>query len=126
MPSSYRIDRERRVVFSVATGAVTNESMRDFQDRLRSDPEFDPSFRHLLDLRGLSTGNVSSAGVRSLISGNPFAPGTRTAVVTARELDFGHARMYELMSDTDPEDFKVVRTLDEALFFLELEGVDVE
>lgn len=44
MPAFYKIDKERRVVLSTASGVFTLADAVSHMDKLSKDPDFDPSF----------------------------------------------------------------------------------
>ena len=49
MPLSYRIDKSLGVVFIASEGVVTAQEITDHQQALLQDPDFNPSFKVLLD-----------------------------------------------------------------------------
>jgi hypothetical protein len=49
MPATHRIDKERRLVITTGSGVLTLEEVTENTRRLRSDPEFDPTFNQLAD-----------------------------------------------------------------------------
>ena len=49
MPLTYVIDKERRLVISTASGVLTYAEGLAHAERLRNDPEFDPTFGQLAD-----------------------------------------------------------------------------
>ena len=98
MPIEYKIDAEHCVVFSRSFGQITDQEFLQHQTALKSDPDFQPSFDHLLDYR-IFVGNISADTVRRLAKDNPFGPGSRRAFVVSRELDFGMSRRFQQLSD---------------------------
>jgi hypothetical protein len=49
MPIRYVIDKERRLVLTTAEDILTFAEVKLHQDRLRSDPDLDPTFNQLID-----------------------------------------------------------------------------
>ena len=124
MPFRYEIDRARRLVLSTATGTVTDEDLHTHMRRLAADPNFDPTYRQLVDLRDVSNVDVTSGGLRALGSSNPWKEPTRRAVVCERDVVFGLARMYQLLTDDDPHEVQVFREISEALDWLALDTIE--
>ena len=73
MPATYRIDAKRHVVFSVASGDLTEEDTRAHTRSLAGDPEFDPAFDQLLDFRDADTFGLSAEYMRANANENPSA-----------------------------------------------------
>ena len=114
MPASFRIDTERRTVFSTGAGALTDDELRGHQKQLLGDPAFDPSFNQLWDFRQVAQVDVSSQALRELAAARSFAPSAKRAAVAPREILYGMARMFELQHDGAPEEFRVFRNIREA------------
>ena len=120
MPVSYRIDTARGMVFSVATGDVTDEELLDHQTRLTTDGDFDRGLWQLYDLRYASFDKITAGGMRKLAQGNPFGKGARRAAVAGHDIVFGMARMFEMMRGESEDEVRVFRTFDEAVDWLGL------
>jgi hypothetical protein len=114
VPASYRIDQEHGLIFSTATGVLTDEDLFSHQRRLRSDPAFDGNFNQLWDLREVSDVKVSSSTVRELAEARSYEPGARGALLAPRNVTYGLARMFQMLHDKAPEQTRVFRTLKEA------------
>ncbi len=54
MPADYKVDTSKRMVFSIAYGIITDEDVYAHQEKLRDDPDFDPSFSQLVDCAGVT------------------------------------------------------------------------
>ena len=54
MPVSYLIDKNQRLVFSRLSGTVTEPEVYEHNRKLRTDPDFNPGFRQLVDCTGLT------------------------------------------------------------------------
>ncbi len=121
MPASYRIDKARGVVFSHYSGLLTDDDILDHQRRLKADPEFDPTFRQLLDMREIEELTATAEGIRQLARGNPFISGSRRGGVASKDVVFGMARMFEMMREQMGDEFRMFRSMDAALDWLDLE-----
>ena len=85
MPTSYSIDKTRRLVLSRFWGLLTNSEVRNHRKSLAGDPAFDPSFHHLSDLRELIVAAVSDAVVTEVARESVFGRGARRAFVLDKE-----------------------------------------
>lgn len=94
MPVGFSIDVPHQVVFVKATGTLSFEELRDEGDRMRSHPDFRPTFNQLLDLRDVTIFELSNEQVRALGTRNVFAPESRRALLANQGLQFGIARMF--------------------------------
>jgi hypothetical protein len=116
MPAFFKIDKERRIVMTTGSGTFTLDDALDHQQKLRNDPEFDPSFSQLLDLTHVSSIEIGPADVRRLAEENLFSPNSRRAILVNSDLAFGLARIFEVHRESAGESgINVFRDLDEAL-----------
>ncbi len=122
MPVSYRIDRERRIVFTEASGVVTDSELIEFQKQLRDDPEFEPDFHQLSDCRAIDEVGVTSEGVQEAASRSPFGQGSLRAIVVSSDVAFGMARMFENLRHEAQDEVRVFRNAQEARRWLGLES----
>jgi len=116
MPAFYKIDKERRLVLSSATGSFNKEDALGHQNRLRADPDFDPTFSQLMDFTHVTQVLLTPADVKQLAISNIFSKESRRAFLVANDLEFGLARMYEILRENAGErGIRVFRSLEEAL-----------
>lgn len=120
MSTSYHIDMDLGVVYSTASGIVTDQELIEHQSALIKDPEFRPNMRQLLDTRAVSEIQVTPEGVRTIASHNPWRKGARRALVALNETAYGLGRMFELGRAHAEDEFRVFRTMDEARAWLGL------
>ena len=130
MPSDYSIDREARVVYINGTGVLTDADLLEQRVRLRSDPDFDPSFCLLVDFTGVSAVQLSAETVRFLAHERITGPGVRRAIVLPRETagesspqahPYGLSRMFQLSAEYTGENVEVFTDLAESRRWL---GID--
>ena len=112
MPVEYEIDRRRRLVHTRAWADLTDEEALRHQRRLKSDPEFDPGFRQLLDFTEVEHFGISPEGIHKLASRDPW--GARRAFVAPGDLAFGMLRMHEFLVGDEPQELTVFRSTREA------------
>ncbi len=116
MPAFYKIDKERRLVMSTGSGVLTRADIAAHQERLSKDPDFDPRFSQLLDCTHLIKVEIGPADVRLFAQKNIFSEDSRRAFVVKDDLQFGLARMFEMLREASGErGIRVFRSLDEGL-----------
>jgi hypothetical protein len=114
MPASYRIDKSLGVVFTKGQGVLTGQDILTHRQRLREDPDFDPSYNQLIDLRDVIEFPVSGAEMPGIASYNIFSETSRRAIVAEKDANFGMARMYEMCGPTNPDQLMVFRDMEAA------------
>ena len=116
MPAHYKIDKERRLVMTTVFGVVTLADGLAHQEKLRKDPDFDPSFSQLMDFSHAAKIELTAEDVRTLAQQSIFSPDSRRAMLVSGDLAFGLARMFEALRESFGEQgIRVFRNLDEAL-----------
>ena len=94
--------------------------VRDHQDRLLADPDFDPSFDQLIDTTPAGEFNISAEQARSLAGRRIVSPKSRRAFVAVKPHIFGLGRMMEIYhEDLGYAEVEVFYSMDEALKWLE-------
>jgi hypothetical protein len=115
MPVFYKIDKERRLVMTAATGPFTLADTLDHQQRLVKDPDFEPTFCQLIDLSDITSFDVNAADIRILAQANLFSFPSRRAILITSDVGFGLARIFEVLREFAGETgIKIFRDLDEA------------
>lgn len=100
MPISYSIDLDKRIVRTRVWGEVSNEEVHDHNQRLRTDPRFDPNYKQLADMSGVTRNTVTFNNVQETARDQYFTPGTRRALVVSDDTTFGLCRMYATYAET--------------------------
>ncbi len=93
MPIGCAIDERLRLVATRAWGTITNRELLGHRSALSRDARFAPDFRQLADFGGVTTIDVTAAGIRQTGISSPFGLGARRALVVSQDLAFGLARM---------------------------------
>ena len=120
MPASYAIDPQQRLVTSLLWGAVTEDEVRDHNRRLRTDPAFDPDYRQLADMTGITEVIVGKEMINETSIDQFFNPGTRRAFVASSDATFGMARMFALQAEGLGQTIEVFRDIGRARSWLGL------
>jgi hypothetical protein len=109
LPFKFEIDSQRRLVTSRLWGAVTDSEVYEHNQKLRTDPRFDPTYRQLTDLTGVTEIAVSTSMINETSLDQFFEPGTRRAMVATDDGVFGMARMYALRAEGLGQTIEVFR-----------------
>ncbi|HLW99228.1 MAG TPA: hypothetical protein VKR82_11315 [Candidatus Acidoferrales bacterium] len=97
MPVQYKIEKERRLVLSTASGVLTPEDIFAHQRKLAKDPDFDPKFSQLSDFTHVTELDLTQQDVQKIAEATLFAPDARRALVVKDKRAFGLARMFEVL-----------------------------
>jgi len=124
MPVFYKIDKERRLVMTSGAGTLTIAAALAHQEKLVSDPDFDPTYSQLMDFTQLTQVDLDAEDIRRIAQRSVFSPQSRRAIIMAGDANFGLARMFEILREAAGEHgIRVFRKLDEALdWILSKEG----
>ena len=126
MPTSYQLDAVQRLVCSRSWGVLTDAEVVDLYRRLAAEPEFEPTFRQLCDLREVTRLATSTPALRDLAQSSVFAAGARRAVVVGSDLDYGIARMFQTFCELAGAEVSVFRDRPSAVAWLGLPGESAE
>src|SRR5215475_13165940 len=124
MPFSYIVHKECRLVVSTGADRVTFNEIKARQDQTKTDPDFNPEFNQIVDLRAVTSFDMISDQARALARRKIFSSGSRRAFVAASPAIFGVARMWEIFTELsdNPSEVRVFYDLLSALKWLNLEG----
>ena len=121
MPAKYRIDKSLGVVFTTVRGVLTGQDVLTHGQRLLDDPDFDPSYDHLIDLRDVIEIGISPHEMESItIHKHIFSQKSRRAIVAETDFKFAMSRMYEILSNIESGPIEVFRDMAEARRWLGL------
>ncbi len=115
MPITSKIDLERHIVYSYFNGVISEADIIRHGTALKSDPNFDPAFHEILDVRGITELEASSAMIQKIASSKSiFNPDSMHAIIAPAGLLFGLSRMFQMLSDRTRPNVAVVSTPEEA------------
>ena len=125
MPVRYAIDKEQRLVISTGWDCVTFAEAKAHQDQLLGDPDFDPDFSQLLDMRAVTGINLLTDEGKTLANRKVFSKTSRRAWVASNVAIFGIGRMLETYHEmsSEPSQVSVFSDLPSALKWLGLESL---
>jgi hypothetical protein len=93
---------------------MTNDDVLEHHRSLRNDPDFDPTYRQIVDMSGI-TDDLVDVATKELVSRDQiFARGARRAWVATENYTFGMARMYTVAANGQGQSVQVFRTRKEA------------
>ena len=116
---------EHNLVIFVHTGRVPDDEFLTFYKSFFESDTFKPPMNLLVDLRETNSSSRSpevllrfAESVEAKLA--DITANTKVAVVAPKDLSFGLARMYEILSDSVHWDFVVFRAMDAATAWLGL------
>jgi hypothetical protein len=128
MSYSYVVSKKERVVISSGSGCVTWSEIKESQDQIKTDPNFDPRFNQLVDLRRVTRFEMSSEQARVLARRMIFSFTSKRAFLAADPLVFGMAHTWEIVTELsdNPSQIRLFYDLPSALAWLGLERLPEE
>ena len=118
MPATFLIDHDERIIRSRAWGLLIDRDLLETQQRLREDPRFEPTYCQIWDFTAVQQLSLTGDGLRKLAANSPFSRDARRAIVVGSEGAYGMARMYALLSDRNPDHFRIFRDTPAAVKWL--------
>lgn len=121
MTVRYFIDKQQKTVFTTLSDTLTVTESVEHHRRLGADPDFDPTYKELMDMAGLNNISFNISGMTDLAQSCPFRPESNRAIYsTNKNLYFGLARMFQALAGGTHGDIRVFKKLDEALEWLKV------
>lgn len=116
------IDSNQNMVIHIVTGPLMLNEIKQATVQLYSDPHFHPSMNILVDLRNGTVRNLSQQDIEDFVAMNVQMGQQRgagySAIVTARDIDFGIARQIQSMLDSTSRRLGVFRDYQAAVDWL--------
>jgi hypothetical protein len=124
MPFSYVVYSEHRLVISTGSDRVTWEEIKTRQDQTKTDPDFNPEFNQIVDLRAVTGFDMTSDHARLLARRMIFSATSKRAFAASPAV-FGMSRMWEILTEMsdNPSQIHVFYDLPAALKWLNLESL---
>jgi hypothetical protein len=126
MPWAYRILPADRLIYGRYWGTLRREDFVAGRRAAVADPQFDPSFSHLMDLRNCAL-DISGDQISALVRSTRTASSARQAFVVTGKAEYGIARMYQVYRELQTSDAgtQIFTTLQEARDWLGIGDLDL-
>jgi len=123
MPCRYVIDVEQHLVISTAWDRVTFAEVDAQQDRLISDPGFNPEFKQLVDATKVTDLDISIDQVKTIFGRKTFSSSSQCAFLGSSLSILGMGRLIEAQAEMAEgrEQVRVFSNRESALKWLGLE-----
>ena len=116
------VDARQKLVISTFYGEINDADILSVASRVRSHPDFDPSFSEIADFSGVTGGTLSTPAIEELSRRESILSLTSKHVAVAPQSHiYGVFRMAQMLGERTRPNTAVVRTIHEARKFLELE-----
>lgn len=124
MPFTYVVYKDRSLVISTGSDRVTWEEIRIRQDQTKTDPDFNPEFNQIVDLRAVTGIDMTSEQARGLAQRMIFSSTSKRAFVAGEPAVFGMGRMWQILSELSGNQsrIRIFSDLSSALEWLGLDG----
>jgi hypothetical protein len=96
MPQFYKIDKERRLVLSAASGVFSRDAVGHMQE-LSKDPDFDPSYFQIADFTQVTKIELIAQDVHELAQRSVLSPQSRRALLVRNDVAYGLGRMFGML-----------------------------
>lgn len=94
----YRVDADQARVYARFAGKLTAKDIERYADALRKDPQFDPGWSEIVDLRLVERIEISAAeAIRLADQIDPFSLSSRRAFVVKNDFQRHAARMQQIL-----------------------------
>ena len=126
MPGYFVIYPSHYLIYSRVTGLISRDEMVALRQRTTLDPEFDPAFDVIVDLREADLSAWSSSDISLMASATALDKSARRVIVADTDDKFGLARVYATRRDLagGEERILVVHTMAAGLDWLGLHRFD--
>src|SRR5689334_12104627 len=92
----FRIDTGLGVIFTTCREGVTDQEAISYLRMVAQHPDYNPTYKHLIDCAQIETFEVSADLTRSVAQKKLFSSRSRCAIVAPQDYIYGMARMFEL------------------------------
>ena len=105
MPLTVTVDKKRGLIITHGAGVLTLDDTSAARAELRANPDFDPTFYELFDVRGVTEARLTGAEMARVAASSVLAPGVCRAFVIANQKQHGLARLFSGLAE--PHDQRV-------------------
>jgi len=125
MPFRYVVHKDLRLVVSTGLDRVSWNEIKACQDQTKTDPNFNPGFDQIVDLRATTSFDMTGEQAGVLARRMIFSLSSKRAFVASSPAVFGMGRMWEAFTEfsDNPSQIQVFYDLSLALQWLGLEAL---
>ena len=120
MASDYKIYPDDNLIVTIFSGTFTVEDILQLRQRIQQDSEYRADYSVIDDVTRVEEVDADFTRMLPVTSGIIIKRGIRRALVAKTDLQFGMARTYQLLSESEGHMFKVLRDYDKALAWIRL------
>ena len=114
MSISYSIDQQQQTVFTHVQGIIVGDDIFEQQDRLKSDPLFNPHMKELINCLEQENSVMNNADKMFTVANCPWGEHAKRAIIADTPLIIGLSRMFQLYMMGKHGDIEVFRNIDDA------------
>lgn len=103
MAQFYKIDKERRLVLSTASGVFSRADAVGHMQKLLKDPDFDPSYSQIADFTQVTEIELTTQDVHELAESAVFSAQSRRAFIVPNDVAYGLGRMFGMLRENQGE-----------------------
>jgi len=118
MAFELKLDKSNRIIITRLLGELTDDDTISHVvkvSELFKQGVLDSTWSQLLDFSGVSEMNLSSSTISRIAEENPWPEESLRVFVVPREIQYGLARMYQIMGDPKTENVVLVKSHSEAI-----------
>ena len=109
MPLTVTIDKRRGLVVTHGSGVLTLDDIAAARAQARANPDFDPTFNELFDVRDVKEARLTGADMARIAASSVLAPGVFRAFVVANQKQHGLARMFSGLAEPHEQRVDIFR-----------------
>ena len=117
MPIKYKYHKEKDILLVTVEGELSLDDLDRFMNDITRSTEFPPDIKSIWDTQKATFASYNTGYVEKYISIRKKYPergNARIAVVADKDLSFGMARKFEMLSDILPQRMEVFRDFSKA------------
>ena len=111
MPLTVSVDKKRGLIITHGAGALTLDDIASARAQLRANPDFDPTFYELFDVRDVTEARLTGAQMARVAASSVLAPGAYRAFVIANQKQHGLARMFSGLAEPHEQRVDIFRDM---------------
>jgi glucose-6-phosphate isomerase len=96
VPVTYVIDKEHRLILTIGEGSVTASEIRNHQDRLLRDPNFDATFNQLIDVTTATAFDMTADEAKQIALRPIVSEKSKRAFVAVKPDIYGLGRLMQI------------------------------